>query len=364
MRDPKNILICPLDWGIGHATRCVPIIKSLIELKQHVIVGAAKRPLAFLKSEFPDLKFIEFPGYDVNYPKKGSMSLHMALSAPRLFQKISREHKFLIKVCEENNIDAIISDNRYGLWHPDLPSVFMTHQINIQTNRSLSFLKPVLKRINKRFIKKFTECWIPDFPGEKNLAGKLCHGKSITDNSYYIGPLSRFHNTKHTGDPDDKYDVVVLISGPEPQRSIFERKIISQCESTDKSVLILSGKPDESTKTTLNITTSILSHLDSESLFRVIKDAGLIVSRSGYSTIMDLACLNKKAVFVPTPGQTEQEYLAEYHSELNHSVVIPQSEFELQKVINECYRSKGLNYEFSDDLLQARLNCLLDSLYS
>ncbi|OQX80049.1 MAG: hypothetical protein B6D61_02530, partial [Bacteroidetes bacterium 4484_249] len=313
MQKKPNILVCPLDWGIGHATRCVPVINELLIQNANVIIGADNRPLAFLKQEFPNLQFIKFSGYKFSYPEKGSMALKMALSAPNFLFEIKKENKVLDKLIDKYNIDAVISDNRFGLYTKRIPCVFMTHQIMIKSSSGLKFLEPLLYRINKSFISKYSECWIPDFADELNLSGDLAHKKPLPRNSFYIGPLSRFKNSISENLRNKKtkgfaYDFLVMLSGPEPQRTILEKRITKQLDKSELKGAIVSGKPETDEKHTLNENTEVYSHLETSKLKQLIIDSEIIISRPGYSTIMDLAVLGKKAIFIPTPGQTEQEY--------------------------------------------------------
>jgi len=167
LKRKPNILICPLDWGIGHATRCVPIINELIRQKTNVVIAADNRPLAFLKKEFPSLQFEKFPGYKFNYPEKGNMVLKMSLLAPGILKGIRREHNNLKDILHRLKIDAVISDNRFGLWSDEVPSVFITHQIFIKSPASLKLLEPVLYRINRKYISEWGRAFSRRFSREK-----------------------------------------------------------------------------------------------------------------------------------------------------------------------------------------------------
>jgi len=319
LNEKKNILICPLDWGLGHAARCVPLINKFIALNCNVIIATYGRPFSFLALEFPDLTFVSLPGYNINYPKKGSMVLKMLLSVPRLIIGIWREHKALKKIIHEYKIDVVVSDNRYGLWNKKIKSVFITHQLMIKCPTKLKWLEPVLHRIVKLFIRKYDECWIPDFDGMPNLSGDLSHKYPTPNNTFFIGPLSRFSDLKTTVDliavHDFDYDLMVVLSGPEPQRTIFEKLILSQLKNWSLKTIIVQGKTEENTKTLLSENIEVVSRLSSEKLKELFSESKNIIMRSGYSGIMDIVALEKKAILVPTPGQTEQEYLADYFCE-------------------------------------------------
>ncbi len=322
----KRILICPLDWGLGHATRCVPIIRLLIENNAEVMIAADKRPLELLKQEFSDLKFITLKGYEINYSKRGSMILSMLLSIPKILKGIHIEHKELDKIVDLHNIDIVISDNRYGCWNKKVKSIFITHQLMIKT----PFFEKLLHRKIQQYIKKYDECWIPDYEGENNLSGDLSHKYELLTNTFFIGPLTRFSNIKSS---EMIYDVMAIVSGPEPQRTIFEKILFVQLSKSGLKSLIVLGLPDEKFKKEERQNVTMISHLDSFSMQKMILKSNIIIARSGYSTIMDLASLNKKVIFIPTPGQTEQEYLAEYLKNKKMVYSEKQSNFDLENAL-------------------------------
>lgn len=328
----KRVLICPLDWGLGHATRCIPIIKNLIEQKNEIIITADKRPLELLKKEFSQLEFVRLKGYEISYPSNKMMIVKMILSIPKIIIGIYREHQELKKIIAEKKIDVVISDNRYGLWNKKIKSIFITHQIGIKS----PFAEKLLYKINKRFIEKYDECWIPDVEGKNNLSGDLAHKYPLPRNAKFIGWLSRL-TPPPSPPPLIKGrglggEVLILLSGPEPQRTIFEQKILEQAKNVQDKILIVQGKTEESKKEIIgNIT--LLSHLETEEMQSVILNAKKIICRSGYSTIMDLQVLGKTALLVPTPGQTEQEYLAKYLSEKKMFEYVEQHKFDLKQIL-------------------------------
>jgi uncharacterized protein (TIGR00661 family) len=316
----KKILVAPLDWGLGHATRCIPVIRELIKAEKEVIIAADNAPLALLQKEFPALKTVKTKGYEINYPANGNMVRSMALQLPKIFWAIYREHNWLQKFIKENNLDLVISDNRYGLFSKKTTTVFLTHQVFVIS----PVIETFLHRLSLWFIKKHTECWVPDYEEENNFSGKLSHRKKIPKNIKYIGPLSRF-KTKQTNSKNEYlYDVLALISGPEPQRSIFEKIVLDELKKTKLKCVILCGKSQENfTEEDGNIT--IISHAETNRIEELILSSKKIICRSGYTTIMELSALNKKALFIPTPGQTEQEYLAKHHTQYGHRYVLQQN---------------------------------------
>jgi uncharacterized protein (TIGR00661 family) len=362
MPETPHILVCPLDWGLGHATRCVPIIRRLISLKCRVLIAGSGRSLNFLRSEFAEATFIHLPSYRFFYSSKNRMAGSMLLSTPMILWGIFCEHRLLKKIIRKHQVHAVISDNRFGLWNKSIPCVYMTHQVRIKTGPGLRFLEPVLHKINRLFLKKFNWLWIPDNENTPNLSGELSHQALAGLNHRFIGPLSRFSGSEPIDDQpeEESCDILALISGPEPQRSIFESMIIEQASTVQKKIILLRGLPGGKTNLEINNNLSIYPHLESDRLKRLIVNAGIVVCRSGYSTIMDLAVLGKKAFFVPTPGQTEQEYLAKYLREQSICNFSPQNDFKIAEVTEQSDLFSGFrNFKCENELE----NALLDLLY-
>jgi len=309
----KIILISPLNWGLGHATRIVPIINKL-KYNNKIIIASDLIPYQFLKTEFPNIKIIKFPSYTVKYSKKKFfMPIKMLFLSPKIFLGIIKEHFLLKKIIKKHNIDIVISDNRFGLWNKNIYTIFITHQIMIKMTKRLELMEYTVFLLNKFFISKYNELWIPDFEGDNNLSGELSHKYSAHKKTKYIGILSRFEKFHQNivESSKKKYDIVAIISGPEPQKTMFFEIINEKFKNTNKKTLIIQGKPGNLfVKRNKNV--EIINHLETNEMFYVLKNSELIISRAGYSTIMDLQVLNKKAILVPTPGQTEQEYLANY----------------------------------------------------
>ncbi|MEI7661215.1 MAG: glycosyltransferase [Bacteroidota bacterium] len=314
MTDKRKVLICPMDWGIGHASRCVPVIQAFTGLGFQVIIAASGRPLEFIKKEYPVIPVIDFPGTQITYPRNDRLALRMIRSLPRLVWGIWREHVALKKIIAETGASLVLSDNRYGCWHKGIPSVFMTHQLDIRVTAGLRFSKGILDALNYWFIKKYDECWIPDFEPHRGLAGSLSHPLRLPPNSYFIGILSRFSGRQHytPGYPAPHFDLLVMLSGPEPQRTILEKKILLQLVNIDLQVAMVRGIPESDETYVIDGRIHVFSHLETTKMEELICKSALVICRSGYSSIMDLVTLGKRAIFIPTPGQTEQEYLARY----------------------------------------------------
>lgn len=355
----KTILVCPLDWGLGHATRCIPIIHSFIKQHHKVIVGSSGNQLELLKNEFPDITFIDLKGYDIEYPKGDSMVTKMIIQLPKIKRAINEEHLWLEKIIDEFDIDMVVSDNRYGLWSKKAKSVLITHQIFIKAPTG----EWLIEKLLKSYLDNFDEVWIPDVEGEQNLSGDLSHKKPLPSNYKFIGIQSRFSSLRvERSNLIEEYDFMVIISGPEPQRTIFENLILKQVENSNLKGVLVRGLPQntchselvEEDKNTLrqaqcdNKLLTIFNHLDTSQFIDYIQKSKVVISRSGYSTIMDLATLGKKAILVPTPGQTEQEYLAKYHHKKGHFYTQTQSEFDLEKCLKELENYEGIRLSAND----------------
>jgi uncharacterized protein (TIGR00661 family) len=327
----KRILLAPLDWGLGHATRCIPLINELISEGHHVFLAGDGKIKTLLVQEFPDLPFITLKGYDIYYAatKKG-LPFTMLLQVPKILEAIRYEHNWLNKAMQEYGFDVVISDNRYGLYHPHAKSIFITHQLLIKT--PFRFTDKILQKINYYFINRFDECWIPDLELSPYLAGVLAHPSVLPRIPVkYIGPLSRFTETPSNKGGDQ---LLVLLSGPEPQRSMLEQKILQQLNHIDKQVLLVRGVPGETSIPVAASHIDIKNHLPARQLEDALQHASMVISRCGYSTIMDLMAMNKRSILIPTPGQTEQEYLAQHLMQHNLALCIAQDKFDLRTALS------------------------------
>ncbi len=327
----KNILICPLNWGLGHATRCVQIIRELLESGDNVIIAADKAPLAFLKKEFPGLTFIQLAGFEPLYSKGNSQVFQLLKSIPNALINFKKEHKAIEKIVDDYKIDLVISDNRFGCWSKKVHSIYITHQLNIQVPKFLKWTSPIINQLHKYYIKKYDELWIPDVENEPSLSGVLSHPANIKIKTKYIGFLSRFSSELKGEIKSIEY--LVILSGPEPQRSIFEDIIIKQANDIQGNIVILRAKPEEN-KIPSNAPKNIIffNHVDDETFVKIVARAKNIICRGGYSSLMDLIALNRNAYLVPTPGQTEQEYLAEYLTDKGLFNYCRQKDFNLKNV--------------------------------
>lgn len=328
-----NILICPLNWGLGHATRCIPIIKALVSVGHNVIIAADKGPLAVLRKAFPNLECIEFPGFVPLYSKSSTQVYKLLWSAPRAKMCFRRDHRTIENIVKKRNIDVVISDNRFGCWSRNAYSVFITHQLHIQVPHLWKWTTPFINMFNNSYIKKYDEVWIPDYEDDPSLAGKLSHPYNRSKKTEYLGILSRFDNNAQK-DIAKTIKYLVILSGPEPQRTIFENIILKQAKDIKDKVVILRALP-ESCELPKDIPSNVTmyNHADDEAFVEFANSSENIICRGGYSSLMDLIRLGKSAYLVPTPGQTEQEYLAKHLCKEGYFNRCKQSDFKLTKVI-------------------------------
>jgi UDP-N-acetylglucosamine transferase subunit ALG13 len=359
----KNILICPLEWGLGHAARMIPLARRLQEMNNNIFIGSGKEHISLFRNELCGLSYINFPGFSPGYSRFLPQYLSLLLKTPLLLYHIILEHFRLKKIIREYSIDIVISDNRFGLWNNNVISVYVTHMPLIPLPKALRFLEFIGILLHRAIIKKYSLCFIPDLPGDVNLSGRLSHGIKLPVNVRYTGILSRFiaYEPTLSGNPVSFPHNSVILSGPEPQREILKQKLVGLLKDKEPMTVMLEGKPDK-TKTvfrTGNIT--FFNHLPSTEMKDIISGSEKVISRPGYTTIMDLISLNCSALLIPTPGQTEQEYLSEYLSEKGWFSTISQSKLDTSTplVSNKATwsgeiveQSKGLLAEALKELLE------------
>jgi len=323
----RNVLIAPLNWGLGHASRCIPIIRQQLAYGNKVIIASDGDSLTLLRKEFPELDYEELPSYNISYPSNGKQFIwHMLKMSNKIMLAIKNENIILSDLVEKYKLDLIISDNRFGMYHKGVFSVYLTHQTNIQAGR----FSAIANKFHEHYMNRFNEIWIPDYEGESSLAGKLSkyNGGQVAK---YVGILSRFKFDESIKEMDK---VLIVLSGPEPQRSILEKIILSEIESINSKITLVLGKVEKIQRKSIKGNTTIFNFLTSDDMEREMRESKLVVARSGYSTIMDLKALKKKAFLIPTPGQGEQLYLAKYLKNKNICNYVCQDKFSLKEVVN------------------------------
>lgn len=301
----------PLDWGLGHTTRCVPLIQHLQALGHSVLFAGNDWQRQYIEKTFAGIDTTHLDGYNVAYSKHGGgFMLKLFSQLPGLLRTIKNEQQWLQHNAMSWNIDGIISDNRYGLYHTSIPSVIMTHQVLAQSGMGY-FVDNALRRIHYKRLECFNDCWVIDVPGTPNLAGKLAHPDVMPANAQYIGLLSQVEPM-----PVSEKHLLILLSGPEPQRTLLADMLWQQVQQHTGKVVFVEGSDTITARGAIPTHITYHKRITKEVLQPLIAAANMVVCRSGYSTLMDLVVLNKKAILVPTPGQTEQEFLGRHlHSE-------------------------------------------------
>jgi predicted glycosyltransferase len=336
MGNRKNILVAPLNWGLGHASRCIPIIKALERNGFTPILASDGASLQFLKNEFPHLIALELPSYGIEYTKKGAhFKWKLLLNGPTMMSAIVKEQQLVDQWVNEYQLKGIISDNRLGVRNKQVPSVFITHQLKVLSGTT-TWLS---SKIHQHFIAKFSECWVPDVEGTPNLSGRLGHLKSTNLPIKYIGVLSSMQKKE----VPLKYQLLVLLSGPEPQRTLLEEKLTDTLRDNKFKTLFIRGKVAEQQQIEQVNQITFYNYMQREELEQAFNESEMVLSRSGYTTIMDVSVLQKKAFFIPTPGQYEQEYLAGYYKELKIANSSTQDDFKIKDVFDSATEYKGFS---------------------
>jgi uncharacterized protein (TIGR00661 family) len=348
----KKILIAPLNWGLGHATRCIPVIEALENHGYEPIIASDGIALELLKKEFPNRQILELPSYKIEYAKNGSLfKLKMFFQIPNMIKAVRNENRIVEQWIKEHNIEGIISDNRLGVYAKKIPSVFITHQLNVLTGNTTW----ITTKIHRMFIKKHKQCWVPDVESKPNLTGKLGHPENCELNIKYIGPLSRLNKKSLP----KKYDLMIILSGPEPQRSMLEEKLRTELTDYPGNAIFIRGVVEQEETSSIEDNVTYHNFMGTAALENAFNESEMVLCRSGYTTVMDLAQLGKKAFFIPTPGQYEQEYLAK---KLKKAGLVPyalQNDFKMED-LGKVNLYKGLKNIGAAEVRWKDLFCLFE----
>lgn len=315
MEKTPTILICPLEWGLGHAGRMAALAKLLQIRGCRLIIGSGKEHQAFFRNHLPGVGFIDFPGFRPRYSSVFPQYLALLAQLPLLLFHIVSEHMKLKSLLRKHPFDIVISDNRFGLWNRKVRTVYVTHQLSIPFPRPFRFLEPLGAIFHRFFIRRYDLCLIPDLPGQENLSGRLSHGVRLPSNAVFAGMMSRFPvDDNSRPEPVEEEYYTLILSGPEPQRSLFRKKVTEALQKRPPKLVILEGRPLENPEASDPANTISHSDLSDTGMQKTIRGSAGIICRPGYTTLMELVSLGCGALLVPTPGQTEQEYLADYLS--------------------------------------------------
>ncbi len=411
----KNVIYAILNWGLGHSTRSIPLIKALLAEKDlnsnekyKVTIVSTGRSINLLKKEFPSLDFIDLPDYNVKYSKKGSnLIFYLALQVPSIIYNLFREKNQIEKIVKERNIDIIISDNRYGVFSTRKRSVknyFITHQLRFKLPQILSSFEIFSEYFNRFFFGYYDKVFVMDneefpfFSADLSHKGRISRLKKIK----YIGLFSdatfrsirdiekkynmrkgykvgldfdkllelknELHNFLFVKNQSSKsitninLNYLAIISGPEPQRTIFEEKIVHSIDILNgKKIVILGLTEKDNFLSYKSDSLLVFNHLPREIISDLINLTELVICRSGYSTVMELVSLNKKALMIPTPGQTEQEYLSNFYLKENLFYSVEQEKLELVRDV-EIAKKIQKNSVLEDDNLCNKTSLFLKEL--
>ena len=314
-----KILLAPLNWGLGHATRCIPLIRQFLAEGNEVVLAGDGDSIMLLRKTFPNLRVVDLPSLELRYTHNAQQRGFYLRAIPALIRFTLADHYYLRQLLAREHFDRVISDNRFGLFSREVHCTYITHQLYPILPKRLRIVQPIARALHALIYRRYSEVWVPDYADSThNLAGDLAHGGAFDQYARYIGPLSRFsqyideEGTKVCQANDHTYPVVAILSGLEPQRTYFEQALIADLKDAADRTLIVRGKIGIPATVTHIGNITLVPHMSDEQLMRFMHDAQKIMVRSGYSTIMDLAILGllDKAYFYPTPGQSEQEYLA------------------------------------------------------
>ena len=368
LTEKKTVIVAPLNWGLGHATRCIPIIQALEQAGATVILASDGGALDLLRREFPHLRSLELPAYNIQYPFR-SMVISMFFQGHKILRGCILEYFYLKKLLKTEKIDVVISDNRFGFFNRRVKSIFMTHQVQILI--PIRFLQPFVNAVNHFFIRRFDALWIPDVPENPNLAGDLAHG-------FFVEKLAKILTIKYLGtlsrmkyfETEIKYHAIIVLSGPEPQRTLLEEKILIQLDKLidsnnsflekngngtpqyfDQFCLVRGVSDRKLDVQNIKNADKIEIHnvLIGKELNQKIMESDAVICRSGYSSLMDLVALQKRAILIPTIGQTEQEYLAAELAHQNRFICQQQDALDLKHALSELPKTQG----FTDFLQEA-----------
>lgn len=328
----RTIFIAPLDWGLGHATRLVPVIRSLQD-NNTIVIGITPINSSFFDELFPGLQKIALPSYHIHYSHFFPAWLSVLFQSSKIRAVIRKERNLIKDIILRFKIDLVISDSRFGLHTPGVECIFVCHQLNVRSP-VLSFFANL---VNSRLINRFNEVWVPDYEDQsKRLSGELSDGKNIKIPIRFIGPKSAIAKTTPIPKGNERIDILILLSGVEPQRTVIEKTLLEIFSNTRLNVVMVRGSSARIQSNPGSM--RIVDVLYGNDLADIIVNAGTVICRSGYSTLMDMHLLEKKnLILVPTPGQTEQEYLADYWHKKFETKVVRQNELKKQllRIISE-----------------------------
>jgi hypothetical protein len=308
-----SVLLSPLNWGLGHAMRDIPVIRTLLGRGHDVTIAACGNALTALQREFPSCRFIEFMDYPSPTSPGRVFLPGLALSFPGLLQAVARERRESERIVSRDQYDLVISDSRLGVYSQQVPSLFITHQLHFHLPPALWPAELFAVQLNRLHHRNFDRVIVPDNPpGPLSLAGKLSRPdyEETRSRAFFCGILS----STPKQDMHTDLDYLVLVSGPEPQRTWLEEILLPMARELDGRTVVLLGSPQRNAEVPGSVNCAVRTYVSTAEKVALMNRAKFVICRSGYTTMMELAELGKKAgLFIPTPGQTEQEYLSWYY---------------------------------------------------
>lgn len=347
-----RVLYGVCSWGLGHATRSLPIIRKLIDEKNEVTVVSSGRSLELLKLELQDrASYVKLEDYPLPYTERSKVFiLKFCLYSPKLIKSMIDEHYRFMKILDKRKFDMIISDNRYGFFHRNIPSFLITHQLRVISPKRIKLIENSFERFSSYIQKCFKSFMVPDYEAN-GISGDLAHNlKRINkDKLVYFGIMSDFKKLNAQKD----VDYLFSISGPEPQRTVLEKLILQSVNEVSGKIVLSLGRSldddEEKVKMNLNENIQLYDFLPQEDRELILNRSKFIISRSGYSTLMDIYALGKKAMFIPTPQQTEQEYLAQLHMERGNFYYVDQNTINLPLNLEKAKNYKGPDMKYDPE---------------
>ena len=335
----KAVCISPLDWGLGHATRCISLIHALESLDYKVYIATEGKHEAILREAFPNAVFLHIKGYRIWYTRARALLIPaIIVQIPKIIKAVINEYFWLKRTAKQYSFDLIISDNRFGFFHKEIASVFITHQLELQT--PFAWSTRLNQIITYAFINKYAACWVADMLPPNNLSGVLANPKQVPNTRlWYMHCLSRLIEEQEVAEGialNAKTNLFLgIVSGPEPQRTLLENILWEEGNALDEKFVLIAGLPDNNGYHKKTERGTLYHHLNGAALKNQIHQAEFIICRGGYTTLMELIPFQKKLIFIPTPGQTEQEYLGKYWEHKKWAICFSQSEFNLKDAINK-----------------------------
>jgi uncharacterized protein (TIGR00661 family) len=351
MADPdsqkKKVFIAPLNWGLGHATRILPIIKRLLSNDFYVYIAASGRSREVLQKEISDCVFLDFPQYPIKYPRtRFFVTRFMLVIFPQMIIAMFKEQRMLRKLHGKYRFDLIISDNRFALKLEGVRCLLLSHQLRYKLPWPIHKMEWLPEYFNYYHFKKYDLIIVPDAESEQNLTGELSHDMRYLakEKLYYSGILTDLDESELK--KNKVIDYFVIVSGPEPQRTKFERMILSQLGDLKGRVVVTLGIPEKKYKIRMG-NAEIYTYLNRQHITHCMFNSNLIISRPGYTTVMEMVVLGKKGLFIPTPGQIEQEYLAKHFMEKKWCFSTSQYGFNMCTALQSAEKYSGFPDNFS-----------------